>query len=60
MTSNEPQSGSASERPVEPSDLRLHISCDRCGAAMVELQCKIICVNCGHRFDCSDLSIYLE
>jgi len=60
LTANEPQFGSAPEGPIKPSDLRLQISCDRCGAAMIELQCKIICVNCGHRFDCSDLSIYLD
>jgi uncharacterized Zn finger protein (UPF0148 family) len=46
--------------PGDPTDVRLHHLCDRCGAAMVELQCKIICLNCGHRFDCSDLNIYLD
>jgi uncharacterized Zn finger protein (UPF0148 family) len=35
-------------------------TCDRCGAAMVERNCKIICDNCGNRFDCSDLNIYFD
>ena len=35
-------------------------TCDRCGAAMIESNCKIICWNCGHRFDCSDLHIYFD
>lgn len=35
-------------------------TCDRCGATMVERNCKIICTNCGHRFDCSDLNIYFD
>jgi hypothetical protein len=34
--------------------------CDRCGGTMVESNCKIICRNCGHRFDCSDLNIYFD
>jgi hypothetical protein len=34
--------------------------CDRCGFAMVERQCKVICPNCGARWDCSDLSIWLD
>ena len=34
--------------------------CDRCGAPMVEDACKVICLNCGHRFDCSDLNIYFD
>ena len=32
--------------------------CDRCGFEMFESNCKIICPNCGNRFDCSDLNIY--
>jgi len=27
---------------------------------MVEWQCKISCLNCGNRFDCSDLNLYFE
>ena len=36
------------------------VYCDRCGAPMIEFNCKIVCLNCGNRFDCSDLTIYLE
>ena len=35
-------------------------ACDRCGERMIESNCKIICLNCGHRFDCSDLNIYFD
>jgi hypothetical protein len=38
---------------------RIHI-CDRCGCEMVEKNCKVICHNCGNRFDCSDLNIYFD
>ena len=34
--------------------------CDRCGFEMVESNCKIICPNCGNRFDCSDLNLYFD
>ncbi len=34
--------------------------CDRCGFKMVERNCKIVCPNCGNRFDCSDLNIYFD
>jgi len=34
--------------------------CDRCGFEMYESNCKIICPNCGNRFDCSDLNIYFD
>jgi len=34
--------------------------CDRCGFEMFESNCKIICPNCGSRFDCSDLNIYFD
>jgi len=34
--------------------------CDRCGHEMVEKNCKVACPNCGNRFDCSDLNIYLD
>lgn len=57
---DESQTGTAPVGPAETGDLRLHLSCDRCGATMVGLQCKIICLNCGYRFDCSDLSIYFD
>jgi len=28
--------------------------CDRCGAAMIELHCKLRCDNCGFMRDCND------
>ncbi len=34
--------------------------CDRCGSKMHERSCKIICPNCGNRFDCSDLNLYFD
>ena len=34
--------------------------CDRCGFEMVETNCKVVCPNCGGRWDCSDLSIYMD
>ena len=34
--------------------------CDRCGSEMYEKNCKVICPNCGNRFDCSDLNIYFD
>ena len=34
--------------------------CDRCGTEMDERNCKIVCPNCGNRFDCSDLNIYFD
>ena len=36
------------------------VSCDRCGFPMIERSCKLVCVNCGSRIDCSDLSIYMD
>lgn len=34
--------------------------CDRCGTKMIETNCKIVCMNCGNRLDCSDLSLYFD
>ncbi len=34
--------------------------CDRCGAEMLERNCKVVCSNCGNRFDCSDLTLYFD
>ena len=34
--------------------------CDRCGFEMIERHCKVVCPNCGARWDCSDLSIYAD
>ncbi|HZD11189.1 MAG TPA: hypothetical protein VE553_07590 [Candidatus Binatia bacterium] len=33
--------------------------CDRCGFQMIERHCKIICPNCGARWDCSDVTIWV-
>jgi uncharacterized protein len=35
-------------------------TCDRCGAKMYEKNRKVICPNCGNRFDCSDLNLYFD
>jgi Zn finger protein HypA/HybF involved in hydrogenase expression len=45
------------KRPHRP---RLVVSCDRCGEEMYEHNCKLICPNCGNRFDCSDLNIHFD
>ncbi|HXF84968.1 MAG TPA: DUF309 domain-containing protein [Anaerolineales bacterium] len=37
-----------------------HYLCDRCGHEMYEQNCKVICPNCGNRFDCSDLNLYFD
>ena len=36
------------------------IICDRCGFEMYKKNCKVVCPNCGNRFDCSDLNIYFD
>lgn len=28
--------------------------CDRCGSAMIERHCKIVCLRCGYQRDCTD------
>jgi uncharacterized Zn finger protein (UPF0148 family) len=33
--------------------------CDRCGFPMIERSCKVTCMNCGQRWDCSDLTIWV-
>jgi len=38
----------------------IHLVCDRCGEIMYEIRCKIMCGNCGNRFDCSDLNLYYD
>ncbi|MDD5543537.1 MAG: hypothetical protein PHX83_10230 [Acidobacteriia bacterium] len=30
------------------------VLCDICGGPMVERNCKVICLNCGFRRDCTD------
>ncbi len=41
-------------------DEKQEFICDRCGFEMYESNCKIICPNCGNRFDCSDLNLYFD
>lgn len=41
------------------SDLRVW-QCDRCGFQMIERHCKVICPNCGARWDCSDVTIWVD
>ena len=45
------------EKQTEKKNLYI---CDRCGHEMYEKNCKVICRNCGNRFDCSDLNIYFD
>jgi uncharacterized protein len=45
---------------LKPVQVEQHYWCDRCGAEMFERNCKIICHNCGNRFDCSDLNIFFD
>jgi uncharacterized protein len=46
--------------PVKWDETQQTYICDRCGHEMVERNCKVTCPNCGNRFDCSDLNIYLD
>jgi len=57
--------GTASEKPKpedegEAREKRRVYLCDRCGFEMIETNCKVVCPNCGSRYDCSDLSIYFQ
>ena len=46
---------------VENEDEKKHVYlCDWCGFEMYEKNCKIVCPNCGSRYDCSDLNIYFQ
>ena len=44
----------------QPAPKKSAILCDRCGCEMIEKNCKVVCKNCGNRFDCSDLNIYFD
>ncbi len=44
----------------DEQDEKQKFICDRCGFEMYESNCKIICPNCGNRFDCSDLNLYFD
>lgn len=55
ISSERTQTKSASANQVQRK-----LVCDRCGAWMLERQCKVICPNCGCQLDCSDLTIYFD
>ena len=46
-------------KPIQWNEKRLWL-CDRCGSEMHEKNCKVTCLNCGNRFDCSDLNINFD
>ncbi len=48
------------EAEAKLQDKRLEYICDRCGCEMIDRNCKVICPNCGNRFDCSDLNLYFD
>jgi hypothetical protein len=58
------ESPAEEEAPLQPEasqPVGQHIYiCDRCGFEMVEKNCKVLCLNCGSQYDCSDLSIYFD
>lgn len=37
-----------------PTDHAAVVRCDLCGAAMLDLHCKLVCRRCGYKRDCSD------
>ena len=39
---------------VETAAVDDGLTCEICGARMVQRQCKIRCLNCGYTRDCSD------
>lgn len=51
---------SKAQKIKRTEDARRKFVCDRCGFEMYEKNCKVICPNCGNRFDCSDLNIYFD
>ena len=40
--------------PLRRRDIPAVHTCDLCGAAMFDHNCKIVCPNCGYKRDCSD------
>lgn len=50
----------ARNREAKPEREEHVYICDRCGHEMYEKNCKVICPNCGNRFDCSDLNLYFD
>jgi ribosomal protein L37AE/L43A len=51
---------SSVEVEAEQAHDRQSYYCDRCGAPMMERNCKVVCFNCGNQFDCSDLTLYFD
>lgn len=41
-------------RALSPVDRADDLTCEICGAQMIQRQCKITCPNCGFTRDCSD------
>jgi ribosomal protein L37E len=63
MTIPDPPAPTGTPREIpgrRPRREELLVTCDRCGTEMHEKNCKLICPNCGSRFDCSDLSIHFD
>jgi len=44
----------AAAAPGEPEPTGFVYVCERCGALMEEIHCKIMCKTCGYFRDCSD------
>jgi rubrerythrin len=60
---NTDASSQTEDRLDEQEDVRDKRSvyfCDRCGFEMIDRHCKVVCPNCGARWDCSDLNIYTD
>jgi hypothetical protein len=45
---------SDADRHTEQADETGTTHCDLCGAPMMEVHCKYVCVQCGYTRDCSD------
>ena len=59
MNQPDPKSSETQTDDRAPAKKRVYV-CDRCGTEMQERNCKVVCPNCGNRFDCSDLNIYFD
>ncbi len=46
--------------PQTPGKPKRVYQCDRCGFEMFQINCKVVCPNCGSRYDCSDLNLNFE
>jgi len=60
MSEDKAQSDFPSSSHSQTDQKKRIFRCDRCGVEMYEKNCKVICPNCGNRFDCSDLNIYFD